>query len=327
MANEHLRRGDVVEVKSAAEILATLDAGGRMAGLPFMPEMAQYCGRRFTVLARGDKICDTIKYTGSRRLDDSVILDSPRCDGGGHDGCQAECRMFWKEAWLRKVPMEAALGAPVSVDPDGAALLARITPHVQYTREVAGKNEVLWMCQNTELYEATERLNTFDPRPYVNAYTNGNVSLGKCLRVTARAAIEEPLRALKLKPQFKIEGTATGPVSDRLDLQSGEWVQVRSKEEIAKTLMPDGYNRGLWFDREMTPYCGGTYQVRQRITRFIDEFRTRGKMIKLAKSDAVTLEGVVCSGNLSTRRWFCPREITLYWRECWLRRVDGPPAA
>src|SRR5690349_307715 len=124
MSNERLRRGDVVEVKSAAEILATLDAGGRMAGLPFMPEMAKYCGRRFTVLARGDKICDTIKYTGSRRLDDSVILDSPRCDGGGHDGCQAECRMFWKEAWLRKVPADASLDAPVAADAERGALLA-----------------------------------------------------------------------------------------------------------------------------------------------------------------------------------------------------------
>lgn len=298
-----------------------------MGGLPFMPEMAQYCGRRFTVVARGDKICDTIKYTGSRRLDASVILDAPRCDGGGHDGCQAECRMFWKEAWLRKVSADAPSASSNSSDPDLQDLLDRVIPHVSYTVETDGKTELLWMCQNTELYEATERLNTFDPRPYLNSYLNGNVSLGKCLRVTARAAIEEPLRALKISKPFKIEGTASGPVSEILNLQPGEWVQVRSKEEIAKTLTADGYNRGLWFDREMTPYCGGTYRVRQRITRFIDEFRHRGKMIKLTKSDAVTLEGVVCSGNLSQRRWFCPREITLYWRECWLRRVDGPPAA
>jgi len=28
---------------------------------------------------------------------------------------------------------------------------------------------------------------------------------------------------------------------------------VKSKEEIAKTLTPDGRNKGLWFDREMLP--------------------------------------------------------------------------
>jgi len=325
MSNDALRRGDVVEVKSAAEILATLDAGGRIAGLPFMPEMAQYCGRRFTVVARADKVCDTIKYTGSRRLHESVILDMPRCDGGGHDGCQAQCRMFWKEDWLRKVATDAPLAVPASDGPALATLLALLTSQVSHTAEVNGKAEARWMCQNTELYGATERLRTFDPRPYLNEYANGNVSLGRCLSVTARAAIEEPMHKLKLGRPF-ITGTATGPVSEVLDLQPGEWVRVRDKDEIAATLTPDGHNRGLWFDREMMRYCGGTYRVRQRITRFIDDFRTPGKMIKMTKNSAVTLEDVVCTGNFSAHRWFCPRQVMPYWRECWLRRADGPPA-
>jgi hypothetical protein len=53
MENLELRRGDLVEIKSPAEILATLDAKGLCDGLPFMPEMAQFCGKRFTVRARG----------------------------------------------------------------------------------------------------------------------------------------------------------------------------------------------------------------------------------------------------------------------------------
>jgi hypothetical protein len=94
MNSESLRRGDTVEVRTASEILATLDPTGRLARLPFMPEMTQCLGQRFSVVARADKICDTIKYTGSRNLADSVIIDCPRCNGGGHDGCQADCRMF-----------------------------------------------------------------------------------------------------------------------------------------------------------------------------------------------------------------------------------------
>ncbi len=47
----NLRAGDWVEVKSADEILATLDAQGCYEALPFMPEMLQYCGRRFRVQA------------------------------------------------------------------------------------------------------------------------------------------------------------------------------------------------------------------------------------------------------------------------------------
>ena len=71
----------------------------------------------------------------------------------------------------------------------------------------------------------------------------------------------------------------------------------------------------------MLARCGDVFQVRRRIERLIDE-RT-GAMIEL-KSDCISLEGGVCSGELSTGRWFCPREIYSYWRECWLERVDPP---
>src|SRR5215468_7052072 len=98
-----LHRGDLVEVRSPRVILATLDEQGRHEGLPFMPEMIQYCGKRFTEWRRADKICDTVAYSGSRRVRDGVILGELRCDGSGHDGCQAECRIFWKTVWLLRV--------------------------------------------------------------------------------------------------------------------------------------------------------------------------------------------------------------------------------
>ena len=49
-----------------------------------------------------------------------------------------------------------------------------------------------------------------------------------------------------------------------------------------------GRSRGMWFDREMFPYCGNVYRVRQRISRFIDE--RSGKMVVM-KKQAVTLNG------------------------------------
>jgi len=44
-----LKVGDIVEVRSEAEILATLDADGALDALPFMPEMLQYAGKRLAV--------------------------------------------------------------------------------------------------------------------------------------------------------------------------------------------------------------------------------------------------------------------------------------
>jgi hypothetical protein len=326
MTERGLRRGDLVEVRTPAEILATLDEEGTLEKLPFMPEMAAFCGGRFRVDRRAERVCDTVDYSGSRTPPDTVLLGDLRCDGSAHGGCQAECRLFWKEAWLRKVEPESPAPPPPPTR-DLEALVERTARQVKRTVEVDGRPQERWRCQATDLPRASRHLKLWDPRSYVREYTTGNVGLGRFLRVTLRAAIQEPLRKLGLMPEVHLPGTASGAGSDPpLHLQPGELVQIKTREEIASTLTPEGRHRGMWFDREMMPFCGGTFRVRQRIHRFIDE-RAGGRMIELKKGDCVTLEDVVCSGDLSLRRWFCPRAIYPYWRECWLRRVPPPPAA
>src|SRR6185369_10924177 len=88
-----LRVGQLVEVRSEDEILATLDETGALEELPFMPEMARFCGRQFRVAAVAHKVCDTQSRTGMRRLNNAVNLAGAgaRCDGSAHDGCQADC--------------------------------------------------------------------------------------------------------------------------------------------------------------------------------------------------------------------------------------------
>lgn len=316
-----LHRGDLVEVRSPREILETLDAEGRLEGLPFMPEMVAFCGQRVPVMRRADKICDTVDYSGSRRLRDGVILGELRCDGSGHDGCQAECRLLWKTAWLRRVTPESP-PAPAFSPEDAEALRARTAGFTRSVVQPEGKPQTVYRCQNTELPKCTEPLSVWDPRPYVNEWISGNVSLGHFLKVTTRAAVTEPMRKFGLVPEIHLPGTARKEDTFAgLDLQPGEWVRVKSREEIARTLTPDGRSLGMWFDREMLPYCGGVYRVRQRISRFIHE--RNGKMMT-PKTSPVTLEGVVCSGDRSICRWFCPREIYPYWREFWLERVPAP---
>src|SRR5271157_5050334 len=95
------RTGDLVEVCSKDEILATLDQHGCVEGMPFMPEMLRFCGQCFRVGAVAHKTCDTVRQTGGRRLHSTVHLTGLRCDGSAHDGCQAECNLFWKDVWLR----------------------------------------------------------------------------------------------------------------------------------------------------------------------------------------------------------------------------------
>lgn len=321
MGEGALRRGDIVEVRGAGEILATLDERGALGAMPFMPEMIPYLGRRFTVSARADKICDTIGSTlRSRRLTDTVLLDDLRCDGGSHGGCQADCRFYWNEAWLRKVDR---LGGPAvgQNEVDLAALRARVGPNVRASGEGEG-DDVRWKCQVTEANRASTPLSTTDPLPYVNELRSGNVGPLTFAKVMARVAYMQPLHHFKLLRWPKGPNKKSPPRPESLNLQPGEWVRVKSQKEIEATLTTDGNNRGLHFDIEMLPFCGQTRQVRGRVTHIIEEHT--GRMLRFS-NDCIKLEGAVCSGERSTGRFFCPRKIYPYWRESWLERVDGPP--
>ena len=105
--NKELRPGDLVRVRSAREILATLDGDGTVEGIPFMPEMIQHVDRRFRVSKRIEKICWYTPESSSRRLPNTVLLEDLRCDGTAHGGCQAECRIYWKDAWVERVDENA----------------------------------------------------------------------------------------------------------------------------------------------------------------------------------------------------------------------------
>ena len=314
-----LRKGDIVELRSPAEILATLDHNGCLEGVPFMPEMLQYVGRRYTVTARVERACDTINPVGVKRMPDTVLLDDLRCDGSAHGGCDAGCRLYWKEAWLERVPSDGTL-TPAPSNGSLLELEERIRANTTATRNGNGSAREVYRCQATEFPRATQPLRWYDARSFTRELTCGNVGVWRWLRVTIRAAFYAFATKLGLR--------LTGPVHPRpqvvddgvkLDLEAGDRVRVRPQAEIEQTLDPSGKTRGLWFDREMLPHCGNTYTVERPVRRFIDE--ASGEMIEL-KSDAVILGGVICTGHDSVGRWFCPRAIYPWWRECWLSRVE-----
>jgi hypothetical protein len=250
-------------------------------------------------------------------MGDTVYLEDLRCDGSGHGGCQAGCRIYWKEAWLRRVERDSA-------EADRAAttqLQEQAELGTRTVREGEGERAEVWRCQATEALGASKALKTSDVRQYWRELRSGNFGLGHFLRVAVRGFFLEV--AIRIRPTrwVPLRGPGGQPSPSSPDLQPGDLVQVRSPAEIAVTLDADGRNRGLSFDHEMLPYCGGTYRVKESVKRIIDE-RT-GRMIHIAR-DCLILEGVVCSGERSVGRLFCPRKIYPYWREAWLRRLDEP---
>jgi hypothetical protein len=258
------------------------------------------------------KVCDTMREgTGNRRLHDTVYLDDLRCDGSGHDGCQAGCLIMWRESWLRRVTPGADDTGEADAAP--AQLEAR-------SREATTREPGVYRCQATELTAASEPFPPGDRgRKYLREVQVGNVGTGRFLRVLARAVGRKLGRTLGLLKDVPIASPGPPAPAEPLDLQPGDLVRVKSKGEIAEFVDETGRNRGLSFDWEMVPHCGQTYRVKDRVQRIIDE--NTGTMIEM-KRDCLILEGVACSGDLSEGRWFCPRAIYPYWREAWLRRVE-----
>jgi hypothetical protein len=316
-----LRVGELVEIRPPAEILATIDADGSVENVPFMPEMLPFVGKRFRVSQRAEKICDLVGPGGSRRMRDAVFLENLRCDGSAHGGCQAECRFYWKESWLHRV----AEPEVTSADDDQIGPSADLATAAEATTRPPdwdGSSET-FRCQATEAFRATEPLRGRDPGQYVREVRSGNVGLLRLLRVLARGVWWSVGRKLGIREHLPVprEGSATQPT--KLDLQPGEWVEVRSPAEIGPTLDERDLNRGLLFTPEMLGSCGRRARVHKRVERIISE-RT-GEMLHL-KNDCIMLEGIVCTGERAPGMWFCHRDSYPFWREAWLKRVEPTPA-
>jgi hypothetical protein len=339
-----LRAGEWVEVRSKEEILATLDQHARLDGLPLMPEMLQYCGKRFKVFKRAHKTCDPPRGMRARRMLETVHLDGVRCGGESHGGCQAGCLIFWKEAWLRRVSWKSEVGEVRRSRPVGrlsscseAAVLAAAVADGESGQN--GMVDPTYVCQSTHLAEASQQLRWWDLRQYVEDVTSGNVRVSQLFGVafffayhrlaTAGVGIGSAMRWAYDVVQKARGGTPypwrQGMVTKgmrtptvKLDLLPNEVVRVKSYAEILATLDESSRNRGMYFDGEMVPYCSEKHRVLTRVARLIDE--KTGKMIKLT-TDAIVLDGVVCRACYSKWRRFCPRAIYPYWREIWLERV------
>ena len=305
-ASVELKRGDLVEVLSANEILETLDEDGSLDGLPFMPEMIEHCGRRYRIFRQAFKSCvecstgriDTREFYRN----DVWVLDELRCSGVDHDGCHRGCLLYWKTPWLRKVTEDSPKAA---TDEQKGKLQARLKTKV---------GEDQYVCQSTRLEYATQKFSHWR-------------RLKMCYRDVCSGAVRASnMISMILCPIWKkyaprilnrlCVGQQAKTPTDNLDLQPGELVEVKSLKEIRETLDRKGCNRGLRFDKELKGSCGRTFRVRSRLDRMIME--KTGVMRKV--NNSVILEDSICPCSFAVGG--CPRKEFVFWREIWLRRVE-----
>jgi hypothetical protein len=112
-----LQPGEMIQVRSYAEILETLDETGQNRGMWFDAEMVPYCNGRYRVLRRVNTIID--EKTGRiRRLKNECI----QLEGVVCGACYAKYRRFcprsiyayWREIWLARAESNGSAGFPGS---------------------------------------------------------------------------------------------------------------------------------------------------------------------------------------------------------------------
>lgn len=335
------KAGDLVEVRSAAEIFATLDDQGCLERLPFMPEMLQYCGRRYKVAASAHKSCDSTYFGLGRAMTNAVFLEDLRCDGSAHDGCEARCLLFFKLEWLK--PVSPSRNWHLASGLSGARSGSRDTGWLKATvKRNAGDTEITYRCQATEHLNSTTTFESNAWSMFVADVRSRNASVGEIVRAMSllfvrrlqglpfgwrlwTATYEALHRAYYGTRGPYFEGTVPSgqPTPEvRTNLQSGDVVRVRTLDEISSTLNHrSNRNRGLSFNMEMSPFCGGVYRVERRVTRIVDE--KSGRMLQM-KGPCIMLEGGHCKARYHPDAVLCRRKIPQYFREAWLERVEAP---
>ncbi|GAA3246884.1 hypothetical protein [Nonomuraea helvata] len=98
-----LQPGELVRVRSKADILATLNEHMLNRGLGFEEEMAAYCGTVTRVHARIDRCIDERTGEMLTMKTPCVTLEDVVCKGLHSLNCPREFVPFWREIWLERI--------------------------------------------------------------------------------------------------------------------------------------------------------------------------------------------------------------------------------
>jgi hypothetical protein len=106
-----------------------------------------------------------------------------------------------------------------------------------------------------------------------------------------------------------------------LKLRAGDWVEVRSKEEILRSLDKNGRLEELPFMPQMFQFCGQRFRVFKRAHKTCDTVNhTGGRRLPHAVHLEHRCDGEAYGG--------CQAACLIFWKDAWLKAVDevGRPA-
>lgn len=289
---EGFAAGEIVEILGQSQIQATLDDDCACEGLLFTPDMKKYCGTRHRILKRINSMM--VEGVGVRGITNTVILEGTACSGE-HLGCSRTCLLLWKEKWLKKTTGKTMSILSQKKNMTGFSSTVKTRPFCQTASYV----DATFPTKGSLIKQYMLRLQAQGPIVFVH----------KVL-----ASLNQQARALAIGKRKLTLGDRTRTPTVTLGLKPGEFVEVKSLDEIRTTLDRKGKNRGLTFSLEMIKYCGKRYKVLKRVDKMVIEPTDIMRQI----ANTVLLEEVTCDGHT---RGDCPRMCYCLWREIWLKRV------
>jgi hypothetical protein len=96
---------------------------------------------------------------------------------------------------------------------------------------------------------------------------------------------------------------------DQKSKHNSEFVRIRSKAEIKRSLNRSRRTGGCLFQNDMYDYCGKEYAVFKKVDHFYDEYKK--KMCKC--KNVYLLEGNYCN--------LCDRHCFNFWHGDWLEKL------
>jgi hypothetical protein len=103
-----------------------------------------------------------------------------------------------------------------------------------------------------------------------------------------------------------------------MTIRAGDWVEVRSKEEILAALDKNGRLDGMPFMPQMFKYCGQRFQVHKHAHKTCDTINEPAGL--WVNGDAIHLN-LRCDGEAYAG---CQAACMIFWKTAWLKPVSGP---
>ena len=106
----NLQPGELVRIKSHAEILDTVNLNWMNRGMGFHPELVPFCGKTFPVKYRVRKVVNEKTGHLMELKNPCIVLDGLHCGGFFTKPlfCTKDAYPWWREIWLERTKDNAA---------------------------------------------------------------------------------------------------------------------------------------------------------------------------------------------------------------------------